>query len=222
MIVFTGIIEEKGTIENVHKNGEAMTVTIRASKILNDIHLGDSIAINGVCLTVTSYNTRLFSVDIMPETFRATSLKMITRGVEVNLERAMAAGGRFGGHFVSGHVDGIGKIIKKNGVDNAVYYSIQVSEELMNYIILKGSIAVDGTSLTVFGVEGNSFIVSLIPHTLSETVLGNKGVGNIVNIECDMLGKYIEQFLSKRFENNTDQESSGITDSFLRSHGFKS
>ncbi|RBW70360.1 riboflavin synthase [Bacillus taeanensis] len=217
--MFTGIIEEIGTIKRMNQSGDAIVMTIGASHVLEDVSLGDSIAVNGVCLTVTSFKKDVFTVDVMPETVHHTSLKLLKVGSNVNLERAMAANGRFGGHFVSGHVDGIGTIKSKKAVDNAVYYHIEVSEELLHYIVLKGSVTVDGTSLTVFGVDRDHFTISLIPHTLSETILGEKGSGDIVNIECDMLGKYIEQFISKRF--HTSSKKSSLTESFLEEHGYK-
>jgi riboflavin synthase len=217
--MFTGIIEEIGTIKRINQSGDAIVMTIGASHVLEDVNLGDSIAVNGVCLTVTSFKKDAFTVDVMPETVHHTSLKLLKVGSKVNLERAMAANGRFGGHFVSGHVDGIGTIKSKKAVDNAVYYHIEVSDELLHYIVLKGSVTVDGTSLTVFGVDRDFFTISLIPHTLSETILGEKGSGDIVNIECDMLGKYIEQFLSKRFNHSSKQSS--LTESFLEEHGYK-
>ncbi|QOY35944.1 riboflavin synthase [Anaerobacillus isosaccharinicus] len=217
--MFTGIIEEVGIIEQIKQSGEAIVMTIASKKLLNDVHLGDSIAVNGVCLTVTSFDKDRFTVDLMPETVRSTSLRDLTRGSNVNLERAMAAGGRFGGHFVSGHVDGIGEIIKKQRQDNAVYYEIKVSETLRKYIILKGSIAIDGTSLTVFGVTDDTFTISIIPHTISETIIGFKGPGDVVNIECDMIGKYIEQFIGNKFEQG--KSKSTLTASFLEDHGYK-
>jgi riboflavin synthase len=216
--MFTGIIEEIGTIEQMKPSGEAIVVTIGAKKVLEDVKLGDSIAVNGVCLTVTSFTNRSFTVDVMPETVRATSLRTLSRGSKVNLERAMAAGGRFGGHFVSGHVDGVGEIIRKEPVANAVYYEIQVPKPLRNYMILKGSVAVDGTSLTIFGLTDDTFTVSLIPHTRAETILGGKQVGEIVNIECDMIGKYVEQFVRRKTE---EREKSAITLEFLEKHGYK-
>ncbi|WP_026673168.1 riboflavin synthase [Alkalihalobacterium bogoriense] len=217
--MFTGIIEEKGKIGAIQQKNEAIVMTIEANEILKDVHLGDSIAVNGVCLTVTSFTTKSFTVDLMPETVRNTSLKLLSRGSNVNLERAMAAGGRFGGHFVSGHVDGIGTIVKKQPVDNAIYYEIEVPQELRRYFIVKGSVAIDGTSLTVFGVTDSTFTVSIIPHTVQETIIGDKGVGDIVNLECDMIGKYIEQFITQRFSNQTSQQS--ITSQFLEENGFK-
>ncbi|WP_017756283.1 riboflavin synthase [Calidifontibacillus oryziterrae] len=215
--MFTGIIEEKGTVKAISKASDAIKMTIEAPEILKDVHLGDSIAVNGVCLTVTTFDNNSFSVDIMPETVKATSLRDLTPGSKVNLERAMSANGRFGGHFVTGHVDGIGTIRKKKPVANAVYYEIEVDEGLLRYLLLKGSITVDGTSLTIFNLSDKTFTISLIPHTLSETILGSKSVGDIVNIECDILGKYIEKFLLK----SKVKDSNAITESFLEQHGYK-
>jgi riboflavin synthase len=217
--MFTGIIEEVGSIEQMKQTGSAIVMTVASKKIVEDIHLGDSIAVNGVCLTVTSFTKGSFTVDVMPETVKATSLRQLSRGSKVNLERAMAAGGRFGGHFVSGHFDGIGEIVKKQKQDNAIYYEIKVSEAMRNYIIMKGSIAVDGTSLTVFGVTEDTFTISIIPHTVSETIIGAKGPGDVVNIECDMVGKYIEQFTCRRFQPGI--QTSTLTGNFLEEHGFK-
>lgn len=215
--LFTGIVEEIGTVDRMVQQGEAIVLTIQAQRILGDVHLGDSISVNGVCLTVTSFTNNKFTVDIMPETVRATSLQTLKKGSHVNLERAMAANGRFGGHFVSGHVDGIGKIMKKNRVSNAVYYEIEVPDDLRRFILLKGSICVDGTSLTVFGTTNQSFTISLIPHTMTETILGEKGIGDIVNLECDMLAKYIEQFVMLR---EKEAKSSSMSESFLRENGY--
>ncbi|PYZ98490.1 riboflavin synthase [Alteribacter lacisalsi] len=217
--MFTGIIEEKGTVKSIRETGEAIVMVIEAPGILTDVKLGDSIAVNGVCLTVTSFTDRTFSVDLMPETVRATSLKLLKNGSYVNLERAMAAGGRFGGHFVTGHVDGTGTIVSKRKEANAVYYDIQVSGELHKYMMLKGSVAVDGTSLTIFGTSDGTFTISIIPHTIEETIIGSRGPGDIVNIETDMLAKYIEQFLFHRLPADGDV-SDKLTESFLKEHGF--
>ncbi|MDQ0205838.1 riboflavin synthase [Alkalicoccobacillus murimartini] len=211
--MFTGIIEEVGTIKQIKESGEAIVMTIAADKILSDVQEGDSISVNGVCLTVTSFTASSFIVDLMPETVRATSLQSLQTDSKVNLERAMHAQGRFGGHFVSGHVDGLGSIISKRPDQNAIYYTIQVSKELRRYMINKGSVAVDGTSLTIFGVDENSFTISIIPHTIDQTIIGGKTIGDKVNIECDLVGKYIEQFIQ-----NPQQES--ITEGFLAEHGF--
>ncbi|CRK80986.1 riboflavin synthase [Neobacillus massiliamazoniensis] len=218
--MFTGIIEEIGMVTNVQRTGESFVLTIDAKTILEDVHLGDSIAVNGVCLTVTSFTGNQFMVDVMPETIKATSLNSVKRGSKVNLERAMAAGGRFGGHFVSGHIDGTGIIKNKKAVENAVYYEIEAPEDLLQFVILKGSIAVDGTSLTVFEVTEKSFTLSLIPHTLSETVLGLKGPGDLVNLECDMLGKYVGHFISRSLDGAKKNGTTGITAQFLKDNGF--
>ncbi|AIM14890.1 MULTISPECIES: riboflavin synthase [Neobacillus] len=218
--MFTGIVEEIGLVLNIQRSGNSFVLTIEAKKILEDIHLGDSIAVNGVCLTVTSFSGNRFTVDVMPETVKATSLNEVTRGSKVNLERAMAAKGRFGGHFVSGHVDGIGIIKKKRAYENAVYYEIAAGPEIMKYVIYKGSIAVDGTSLTVFGVSDEGFTLSIIPHTLSESVLGLKGPGDIVNLECDMIGKYVAHFLSHFSSEPVQNKKTGITEKFLEENGF--
>ncbi|GAE25640.1 riboflavin synthase [Halalkalibacter wakoensis JCM 9140] len=219
--MFTGIIEEVGHIQEMRSTGESMIMKIGASNILEDVHLGDSISVNGVCLTVTSFTSTHFTVDVMPETVRATSLQSLGRGSKVNLERAMSAKGRFGGHFVSGHVDGTGTILAKTPEQNAVYYRIGINSNLRHYMIEKGSVAVDGTSLTIFAVDEESFTISIIPHTIEETIIGTKGVGEIVNIECDMVGKYIEQFLLRRSEVTPTKSRSSLTESFLSEHGYK-
>lgn len=177
--MFTGIIEEKGAVKRLEEiSDQAVQLTINSTKIIEDVHIGDSIAVNGICLTVTNFTTQSFQVDVMPETIKATSLNTLTVGSDVNLERAMAANGRFGGHFVSGHIDGTGKIINKHRQENAIYYEIEIPEEFAKYLLMKGSVAVDGISLTVFDVGENTFTISLIPHTVSETILGDKGQGD--------------------------------------------
>lgn len=196
--MFTGIIEEKGTVINIdHVSERAVQLTIESAKVTEDVQIGDSIAINGICLTVTTFTSNTFQVDVMPETIKATSLNKLTTGSHVNLERAMAGNGRFGGHFVSGHVDSTGTIVKKWSEENAIYYEIEIPEDLSPFLLMKGSIAVDGISLTVFGVRENIFTISLIPHTVTETILGEKDTGDIVNIECDMLAKHVQNMLSK-------------------------
>jgi riboflavin synthase len=218
--MFTGIIEELGVVANIKRSGESFVLTIDAKKILKDVHLGDSISVNGVCLTVTSFTSSQFTVDVMPETVKASSLQSLKRGSKVNLERAMAAGGRFGGHFVSGHIDGTGVIKSKRPIENAVYYEIEASQEILQYIIQRGSIAVDGTSLTVFGVTEDTFTLSLIPHTLTESIIGLKESGDIVNLECDMIGKYVGHFLKRGQNTGNKKSSSNISASFLEEHGF--
>ena len=168
--MFTGIIEETGTIESMKKAGHSMALTIKCSKILEDVHLGDSIAVNGICLTVTDFTKNQFTVDVMPETVKATSLNDLTKGSKVNLERAMAANGRFGGHFVSGHVDGTAEITRIEEKSNAVYYDLKMDPSLTKTLVLKGSITVDGVSLTIFGLTEDTLTISLIPHTITETI----------------------------------------------------
>ncbi|MBY0096844.1 riboflavin synthase [Mesobacillus maritimus] len=214
--MFTGIIEEIGTIAGIRRTGPMFEVAIHAEKVIKDVSLGDSISINGVCLTVTSFTTGTFTVDVMPETVKATNISKLKPGSKVNLERAMAAGGRFGGHFVSGHVDGIGTIVRKERQENAVYFEIEVNEELASAMILKGSVTVDGTSLTIFGVTTTSFTISLIPHTMEETIIGQKQVGDMVNIESDMIGKYVGHYLKQ----TKQVKKSSITKSFLEENGF--
>ncbi|MFC5542034.1 MAG: riboflavin synthase [Bacilli bacterium] len=214
--MFTGIIEDKGIVTGIEKDEKSMKIVIRSPKIVSDASLGDSIAVNGVCLTVTHLTKDEMTVDVMPETVKATTIHQLKKGDYVNLERAMAAGGRFGGHIVSGHVDGVGTIRSKKPVSNAVYYEIEIPKELLEQCIPKGSITVDGTSLTIFGVSDTAITISLIPHTYAETILGMKGIGDQVNIETDMLGKYVLHHL-KRI--NTKEESN-ITLEFLTQNGF--
>ncbi|MDZ5473809.1 riboflavin synthase [Bacillus sp. 31A1R] len=216
--MFTGIIEELGVMKKINKQGNTLKLTIQGQKILKDVNLGDSIAINGVCLTVTDFTDKLFEVDVMPETFKSTSLSSLKEGSLVNLERAMAANGRFGGHFVTGHVDGVGQIVKKTPKENAIYIEIAVPENFEHWTLLKGSIAIDGTSLTIFGLEDNHVTVSIIPHTAQETVLGMKKAGDIVNIEFDMIAKYLHRFFIKGDTSN--QPKKGVTGDFLRENGF--
>lgn len=216
--MFTGIIEEIGTMQKIHKQGSTLILTIQAKKILNDVHLGDSISINGVCLTVTEFSKTTFSVDVMPETFNDTSLSFLKAGSKVNLERAMAANGRFGGHFVSGHVDGTGIISSIKAEENAVYIDITIPENGIPFVMEKGSVAIDGTSLTIFFVKDRTITVSLIPHTRGETILGQKRVGAKVNLEFDMLVKYVHSIMEKKTETNAS--GAGITADLLRQTGF--
>jgi len=216
--VFTGIIEEIGTVKKIQKvSDQAVTMTISSRKILEDVGLGDSISVNGICLTVTHFTSDYFEVDAMPETIKATSLNSLKKGSSVNLERAMAANGRFGGHFVSGHIDATGKIVKKKKEQNAIYYDIEIPNDLTKYILPKGSITVDGTSLTIFGIQKSIFTISLIPHTAKETILGEKEEGDIVNIECDMLAKYVQKMLQN---DDHEQKVNRISKDFLQQNGF--
>ena len=210
--MFTGIIEEVGKIKNI-QGGTNYKLTIGASKILEDIHLGDSIAVNGICLTVISWDNGSFTVDVMRETLERTSLHKLRAGSFVNLERALAANGRFGGHIVSGHIDGTGEIINIRRDAIAVWYKIKTSEKIMEFIIEKGSIAIDGISLTVAKVDRSAFYVSVIPHTLENTILLRKKAGDIVNLENDIVGKYIKSFTDKN-------SNSTLCESFLKNNGF--
>lgn len=214
--MFTGIIEEVGKIAQIKKQGEFAVVTINASRVLEDVHLGDSIAVNGVCLTVTSFTSSQFTADVMSETLKRTSLGELQPSSPVNLERAMAANGRFGGHIVSGHIDGTGEVAEITPADNSVWYRIKTSPKLLRYIIEKGSITIDGISLTVVDVNDESFRVSIIPHTIKETNLGSKKIGSIVNLENDIVGKYIEQFLTKK----EPAPETKLTMDFLKNAGF--
>jgi riboflavin synthase len=215
--LFTGIIEEIGKVLAVQQGQQSLKLTIEASVVLSDVHIGDSIAVNGVCLTVTSFTQSTFDVDVMPETFHHTSLKWLKKGSPVNLERAMHAQGRFGGHFVSGHVDATGTIKRKKAVDNALYVTIDIPSSLQPLMMEKGSVAIDGTSLTIFDVKTGEITVSLIPHTQEMTVLAKKSVGDIVNIEGDMLAKYVQHMLQRSV---TKKET--ITMEFLQKNGFLS
>ncbi|MED3957267.1 riboflavin synthase [Priestia aryabhattai] len=217
--MFTGIIEEIGKIKRIQKATEAIVLTIDAKTVLEDVNLGDSISVNGVCLTVTAYSQNEFTVDVMPETIKASTLQLLTVGSRVNLERAVAANGRFGGHFVSGHVDGIGTIVSKTRKGNAFYYEIQVDPELREFMMLKGSVSVDGTSLTIFDVSNQSFTISLIPHTVLHTVVGDKQRGDKVNIECDMLAKYMHQMMTNKSTPGASNRSGNMKD-LLQQHGF--
>lgn len=212
--MFTGIIEEIGTIESVKKGASSAVLRIQASKIMDDIHLGDSIAVNGVCLTVTTISTAGFASDVMHETMNRSSLGSLRMGSPVNLERAMPATGRFGGHIVSGHIDGTGTILNIQRDDNAVWYKIKTPLPVLRYIIEKGSIAIDGISLTVANVYKDSFDVSIIPHTALFTTLAKRRVGDLVNLENDCIGKYVERLMGK------ETQSNNITAEFLAQNGF--
>jgi len=196
--MFTGIIETVGVVAKC----DASSLFIKADKILDGTHIGDSIAVNGVCLTVTRLTEGGFYADVMPETFSRSNLGELTAGSCVNLERAMAADGRFGGHIVSGHIDGRGKITKIKNDGNAVRFWIAADEKILRLIVEKGSIAVDGISLTVVSVSDSDFSISIIPHTLGETTLGTKRVGDTVNLENDIIGKYVERLLGKSTSEN--------------------
>ena len=201
--MFTGIVEELGTVKKIKKGANSAVFTIRAEQILDDLKTGDSVAVNGICLTVTACLEDGFTADVMHET--------------LNLERAMPANGRFGGHIVAGHVDGTGKITEIRRDDNAVWYTIQASPQIMKYIVTKGSVTVDGISLTVAKVSETDFSISAIPHTVKITVLGERKEGDIVNLETDIIGKYVEKLITPVKEQPI---KSNITRDFLNKYGF--
>lgn len=214
--MFTGIIEELGTIQRLDMLKDSARLTVAAAKVLSGSQIGDSIAVNGVCLTVTEMNKPFFSVDIMYETLRKTNLKDLKNQSKVNLERALQLQTRLGGHLVSGHVDGTGVIASIQKVGIANLYEITAAEEVTRFLLPKGSVAVDGISLTVVDVGPTYFTVSLIPHTFAHTTLGFKTIGSSVNLETDIIGKYVARFLQP------DKTSSGrdISIDFLTEHGF--
>ncbi len=214
--MFTGIIEEIGKIKAIQRNGSNSFIIIEAKKVLEDVHIGDSIAVNGVCLTVTKTESSIFQADVMNETLNRSSLGSLRQGSVVNLERAMSANGRFGGHIVSGHIDGTGTIrdIKNDGI--AIWYTISASPEIMRYIVEKGSIAIDGISLTVAKVTDRDFSVSVIPHTAEVTILSTKSKGDTVNLENDIIGKYVEKLIKPA----ETREKSSLDMTFLASNGF--
>lgn len=216
--MFTGIVEEIGTVRQIQKGRHSAVLHISAEKILSDTHIGDSIAVNGVCLTVTAVQPGSFAADTMHETLDRTTLAALKNGSHVNLERAMAADGRFGGHIVAGHIDGVGIITKLEKDDTAVWYTIQAEPAILRYIIEKGSVAVDGISLTVARVSADRFAVSVIPHTVQVTVLGERREGDKVNLENDLIGKYVEKLLGK--ETPAGQQQSTLTREFLARYGY--
>lgn len=216
--MFTGIIEEIGTIKAMKQQKNSMELTISTKHLLSDVKLGDSIAVNGICLTVTSYTDTTFCVDVMHETLKRTSLSLLSCGSSVNLERAMSMQSRFGGHIVSGHIDGTGTIthIETDGI--ATLYTIKAPSQITRYIVEKGSIAIDGISLTVVSVTEEAFSISVLPHTKEHTILHIKRKGDLVNLEVDLIGKYIEKLVLPY--QNLKQVSSNITKEFLLKHGF--
>jgi riboflavin synthase len=215
--VFTGLIEEIGILKEIHKGAKSAQLSISANKVLQDIKLGDSICTNGVCLTVIRFSNNSVTVDVMPETMRRSNLKNLKPGSKMNLERALKLGDRLGGHIVSGHIDGVGVVGAIEEEDNATWVTIEAVSEIMKYIIEKGSIAIDGTSLTVAYVDDHAFKVSIIPLTRDETTLLSKKTGDEVNLECDMVGKYIERFTMFNKGSNSPNE---INMDFLKENGF--
>ena len=210
--MFTGIIEEMGTVRRLNQSPNRCELELSASKVLEGTQIGDSIAVNGVCLTVIRLGEEHFTADVMPETLRRSNLGQLKPGSKVNLERAMAANGRFGGHIVAGHIDGTGNILAMQPEGNAVLVTISATPELLRYVVEKGSIAIDGISLTVAKVSHTDFTVSLIPHTGEETTLLKHRPGEIVNLETDIIGKYVEKLMQPK--------SNGVTMELLQQNGF--
>jgi len=215
--MFTGIVEELGIVKNMTRGAKSIKLTVSACLVLEDVKIGDSIAVNGICLTVTEFSGNDFTVDVMSETIDRTALSGLKKGNRVNLERALRLSDRLGGHIVSGHIDGVGTIIGQEKVDIAVLTKIQAPYEVIKYIVRKGSVAIDGISLTVVDFDEEALTVSLIPHTAKLTTLGFKKNGDKVNLEGDMLVKYMERLMEGKKE---DTAKADINMDFLASHGF--
>ncbi|MCH5253074.1 MAG: riboflavin synthase [Lachnospiraceae bacterium] len=215
--MFTGIIEEIGQIESVEKGSRSAVLHIKCNKVLEGTKIGDSIAVNGVCLTVTTMQGNGYTADVMAETIDRSSLGTLKSGSRVNLERAMPADGRFGGHMVAGHIDGTGTIQEISRDETAVWYRISAEPALLRYIVEKGSITIDGISLTVARVSERDFSVSIIPHTQANTSLADRQRGDIVNLETDIIGKYVEKLLQPR---EAAKPESKLTMEFLAENGF--
>ena len=213
--MFTGIVEEIGTVHKIKKGQLSAVLEICAETVLEGVKAGDSIAVNGVCLTVTALRPGSFAADVMHETLNRSVLAALIPGSHVNLERAMPANGRFGGHIVSGHIDGTGKINQKKKDDNAVWFTIHTKPEIMRYVVEKGSVAIDGISLTIAKADRERFSISAIPHTVRQTVLNERKEGDFVNLETDIVGKYVGKLLS--LEQHT---GSHITRELLEKYGY--
>lgn len=218
--MFTGIVEELGTVKRIVNGTGSIKLTVSATKILEDLTQGDSIAVNGVCLTAVQFTSNEFTADVMPETMKRTGLGVLKQGDRVNLERALTLASRLGGHIVSGHIDGQGEIVSMHQDDNAIFVRVAVPESLAKYIIKKGSVAIDGISLTVVDCGQKWFTVSLIPHTALITTIGFKKAGDKVNIENDIIGKYVERLLGFGAKVDSVQQPDRLTAEFLRNHGF--
>lgn len=224
--MFTGIIEEVGTVMSVKSSANAMKLTIRAPKVTQDINMGDSIAVNGICLTACGLGRESFTVDVMGETLSRTSLKGSRCGSHVNLERALTINGRLGGHIVSGHIDGTGTVTAIKNDDIARLITISAPQAVMDLIVEKGSVAVDGISLTVASVSSGDFTVSVIPHTMDNTILTEKTPGDTVNLENDCIGKYVRKLMELSEHEMQDAAArrcsgkSRVTAGFLTENGF--
>lgn len=214
--MFTGLIEEIGSVRHVVSGAEWGSIAIGCRNVLSGTKIGDSIAVNGVCLTVTDLKKDGFTADVMAETLHRSSLGTLRRGDPVNLERAMPVDGRFGGHIVAGHIDGTGVLSRKERIGNAVLLEISAAPAILYEIVEKGSIAIDGVSLTVVSVSENGFTVSIIPHTGAQTILLEKNTGSTVNLETDVIAKYVRRFTSPAPE----EKKTTLTLDFLRENGF--
>lgn len=211
--MFTGIVEEIGKVRSLRRGERSFTLEIGAVKVLDGTQVGDSIAVNGVCLTVVRMGDSWFAADVMPETVERTTLRELHSGSRVNLERALAFNGRLGGHLVAGHVEAAGRIAARREDDTALWLTVETEPELMRYVVEKGSIAIDGVSLTVARVGDRWFSVSLIPHTQGVTTLHERRVGDRVNLESDLLVKYVEKLMAP-------SRKGGLSVDFLRENGF--
>lgn len=219
--VFTGIVEAVGTVSTLESRGQDLRITVATGTLdLSDVKLGDSIAVNGVCLTVVTLSGCGFVADVSAETLQRSTLSSLQSGTRVNLEKALTPTTRLGGHLVSGHVDGVGVVIERHNVGRSVRFVIRAPDELARYIATKGSITVDGTSLTVNHVDGPVFDLNLVPHTMQETIIGDFVVGHRVNLEVDLIARYLERLLLG--ETAARPNSGGISEAFLAEHGFLS
>ncbi len=226
--MFTGIIEDLGIVQAIQKSSHSAQLHISSPLILSDLKIGDSIAVNGICLTATTFDSSSFMVDVMPETLQKTNLGELKHGHKVNLERALTLSARLGGHLVSGHIDGTGRITKRINQDIAIVIEVQYPPTLGKYLVPKGSIAIDGTSLTVITVGSHTFSVSLIPHTRGLTTLGHKNIGDTVNLEADLIAKYLEKLVTHSKQNEPVPPSSPVSSgsskdislAFLAEKGF--
>lgn len=216
--MFTGIVEEIGSIKQVQRGEKSSVITVSAKKVLENTQLGDSIAVNGVCLTVTNIEGGCFTADVMAETMCRTNLGSQSAGSRVNLERALLPTTRMGGHIVSGHIDGTGKITAYLKEDNATWVTVSAGDNILKYVVEKGSIAIDGISLTVAYVDSKCFKVSVIPHTSQETTLLNKSIGTAVNLECDIIAKYVERLIG--FQGIQSKQQDDISMQMLAENGF--
>lgn len=217
--MFTGIIEEVGTLEELRTGNGFGVIKIKCSKVLEDTKIGDSIATNGVCLTVKEKSSHSFIAEVMGETLAKSNLGSLVSGDKLNLERALRLSDRLGGHIVSGHIDGVGKIVSIKEEKDGTWFTISAPEEVLKYVIYKGSIGIDGISLTVADVNDEMFKVSVIPHTIENTILKDKKVNSKINLECDLVGKYIEKLFAPK-DKKEEVEESEITMEFLRDNGF--